>query len=137
MDSTTIKSTEIQTRLYNRDGKYNIPPRFFRNRVEKWLRLCKNNKNWHIPARFPLQSCWYVPVFFLKMAAAIRCYPIPKFNCCCTTKIHLLLPNPKSNISNSTHTKFKIQNPISLIQHIVNSKVSTKTTILSIDKNII
>jgi len=60
--------------------------------------------------------------FFFQMAAVIRCCPIPKFNCCCTTKIHLLLPKPKSNISNSIHTQFKIQNPISPIQHILNSK---------------
>jgi len=49
--------------------------------------------------------------FFIKMAAAIRCCPMPK---CYQNKSrfpiqHNSIQNSKSNISNTTHTKFKFQ----------------------------
>ena len=75
--------------------------------------------------RFPLQLHWYVPVFFLKwqqrvvcasfffkMAAAIRCCPIPKLNNCYTTKIQLLLPKPKFKIQYLQFNTYSIQNSI-------------------------
>jgi len=123
-------------RLYNRDGKYNIPPRFFRNRIEKWHRRCKNIQKLAHTSAVPSTTTLVCASFFKKMAAANSCYPIQKFNCCqnsfaaTKTKIQNLqfntysIQNSKSNISNTTHTQFKIQ-------------VSTNTIILSINTNII